>query len=132
MINSANLTPETPIAVIVTKMDMLESKFDSNCHCLRSNYFDDCGDYEGSVVEREIDFSSEEIKSYLATEGLLPKFEAKYKNIKYFGVSSFNFVDAIHNQLEDINAPGKIKFECSSKRMELPFLWMLKQFAVIN
>ena len=89
-------------------------------------------DYEGSVVEREIDFSSEEIKSYLATEGLLPKFEAKYKNIKYFGVSSFNFVDAIHNQLEDINAPGKIKFECSSKRMELPFLWMLKQFAVIN
>ena len=84
MINSANLTPETPIAVIVTKMDMLENKFDSNCHCLRSNYFDDCVDYEGSVVEREIDFSSEEIKSYLATEGLLPKFEAKYKNIKYF------------------------------------------------
>lgn len=121
-----------PIAVIITKMDMIEMEFDSNCQCLRSDYFDSGKIYEGSDIERIINISSEEIRSYLIQNALLPDFEGLYENVKYFGVSSFNFMDSIHNKLEDVNAPGKLKFECSSKRMELPFLWMLKQFGVIR
>ena len=121
-----------PIAVVVTKMDTLEPEFDSNCQCLRSDYFD-CGTiYEGSEIERVINISSEEIRSYLKQNALLPDFDGFYDNVKYFGVSSFNFMDSIHNKNEDINRPGTVKFECSSKRMELPFLWMLKQFGVIR
>ena len=123
---------QSPIAVIVTKMDMIETEFDSNCQCLRSDYFDSGNIYEGSDIERIINISSEEIRSYLKQNALLPDFEDLYENVKYFGVSSFNFMDSIHNKLEDVNTPGRVKFECSSKRMELPFLWMLKQFRVIN
>lgn len=121
-----------PIAVIVTKMDMIETEFDPNCQCLRSDYFDSGSIYEGSDIERVINISSEEIKAYLKQHALLPDFEGLYENVKYFGVSSFNFMDSIHNKLEDVNTPGRVKFECSSKRMELPFLWMLKQFGVIK
>lgn len=121
-----------PIAVIVTKMDTLEPEFDPNCQCLRSDYFDGGTIYEDSEIERVINISSEEIRAYLKQNALLPDFEGFYDNVKYFGVSSFNFMDSIHNEMEDDNTPGKVKFECSSKRMELPFLWMLKQFGVIR
>ncbi|MGN0813404.1 MAG: hypothetical protein ACI4MQ_07850 [Candidatus Coproplasma sp.] len=121
-----------PIAVIVTKMDTLESEFDSNCQCLRCDYFDSGKIYAGSEIERVINISSEEIRAYLKQNSLLPDFDGIYENVKYFGVSSFNFMDSIHNEMEDVNTPGRVKFECSSKRMELPFLWMLKQFGVIN
>ncbi len=130
MLNKANLNPNCPVAVILTKMDIIENEFDSNCHCLRSDYFNGAyGNYEGSDVENEIDVASEEIKSYLMSKELLPNI--KFNNIKYFCVSSFNFRDSIHNENEDINQPGTIKFVCSSKRLEMPFLWMLKQFGVI-
>ena len=131
MLDGANLHKDTPIAVIVTKMDILEQQFDSNCRCLKTDYYDGTTTYEGSTLEYEINYSSEEIKSFLKHEGLLPNF-TNYKNVKYFGVSSFNFLDSIHWDKEDINTPGKLKFECSSKRMELPFIWILKQFGLIN
>lgn len=123
---------ECPLAVIVTKMDTLEQEFDSNCQCLRSDYFDSGNIYEGSEIERIINISSEEIKSYLSQKGLLPDFEGRYNNVKYFGVSSFNFMESIHDAGENTDNPGQVKFDCSSKRIELPFLWMLKQFGVIK
>lgn len=131
MLKSAELHRDCPVAVIVTKMDILESQFDANSHCLRSDYFG-AGKYDGSFIEWEIDYVSEEIRSYLKQNGLLPDFTGVFDNVKYFGVSSFNFRDSIHEEMEDINAPGRVKFECSSKRMELPFLWMLRQFSVIK
>ncbi len=132
MLKSAQISKKCPVAVIVTKMDILESEFDSSCHCLRSDYFEDLGAYEGSALQREIDFSSEEIYSYLKQNALAPDFKGKFDNVKYFGISSFNFIDSIHNDMEDINTPGKVKFACSSKRMELPFVWMLNQFGIIK
>ena len=132
MLRAAKLSKRCPIAIIVTKMDTLEHEFDSNCHCLRTDYFDGTTVYEGSSLQREIDYSSEEIRSYLKHMSLMPDFDGTYENVKYFGVSSFDFIDSIHNEMEDINTPGKVKFECSSKRMELPFIWMLKQFDLIK
>ena len=132
MLGKANLDRSCPVAVILAKMDMLENQFDSNCHCLRTDYPEgNFARYEGSAVENEIDMASEEIKSYLEMNGLLPGIESDFDNIKYFGVSSFNFLDSIHNENEDVNAEGNVKFLCSSKRLEMPFLWMLKQFGVI-
>lgn len=132
MLRAAKLSKRCPIAIIVTKMDTLEHEFDSNCHCLRTDYFDGTTVYEESSLQREIDYSSEEIRSYLKHMSLMPDFDGTYENVKYFGVSSFDFIDSIHNEMEDINTPGKVKFECSSKRMELPFIWMLKQFDLIK
>ncbi len=131
LVNSG-LSPDSPIAVIVTKMDILEPLFDSNSHCLRTDYFDKMRTYEGSRLQREIDISSEEIRSYLQREGLVPEFGRRFTNIKYFGISSFNFLDSIHNEDEDLNAPGRVKFICSSKRTELPFVWMLSRFGIIR
>ncbi len=131
-LESAQLPANCPIAVIVTKMDMLESEFDPSCSCLRSDYFEPIkGGYIGSELERKINFSSEEIRSYLSEKRLLPNF-TRYRNVRYFGVSSFNFAESIHEANENINDPGKIKFECSCKQIELPFVWMMKQFGLIK
>lgn len=130
-LRSSNLDKRCPVAVIVAKMDLLEPEFDSNSYCLRTDYFDGSGTYEGSPLEHMIDYSSEEIRSYLKHTALLPNLEG-FNNVKYFGVSSFNFLDSIHDKDDDANTPGKLKFICSSKRMELPFVWMLKQFGLIN
>lgn len=124
--------PNSPIAVILTKMDLLRDKFDTNCHCLRTDYFAyPSKRYEGSMLEREIDYSSEEIKSYLINEGILPVLD-KYKNVKFFGISAFNFFDSIHRAGESEDDVGMQRFSCSGQRIELPFIWMLKQFGVIN
>ena len=61
----------------------------------------------------------------------MPNF-TRYKNVRYFGVSSFNFAESIHEANENINDPGKVKFECSCKQIELPFVWMMKQFGLMN
>ncbi len=126
------LDPESPIAVILTKMDLLRDKFDSNCHCLRTDYLSyPYSRYEGSWLEHSIDYSSEEIKSYLINEGLLPNLD-KYKNIKFFSIAAFNFFDSIHRDGESEDDIGVQRFGCSGQRIELPFIWMLKQFGVIN
>ena len=59
--------------------------------------------------------------------------ESKFSNVKYFGVSSFNFFDSIHAEGESADEPPKnVKFECSSKRLELPFIWLLYQLGIIG
>ena len=122
-----------PIAVILTKFDMLEDEFDPNCHCLRSDVFDLIGDsFEGSLLEEHIDLASEEIHAYLLKHKINPNF-GEGANVRYFGVSSFSAKDAVFHQDQ---ATGRaevnyLKHSCSTKRMELPLLWMLKQFGCI-
>jgi hypothetical protein len=132
MLRACQLRADCPVAVIVTKTDMLEDDFDSNVKALRTDYFKKIGRYEGSEIERTIDFASEEIRAYLMENGLLPSLDGSFNNIKYFGVSAFNFFDSIHREGESTNDPGKLNFECSGKHIELPFVWMLKQFGVIK
>lgn len=133
MLEKSKLDPACPIAVIVTKMDMLEEEFDSNCYCLRTDYLEPMRTYENSTLEHYINQSSEEIRSYLLRERLLPNnIEGIYSNVKYFGVSSFTFVDSVHSATDDVNDPGEPRFACSSKHLELPFVWMLKQFGIIR
>lgn len=132
-LKKAELDKKCPIAVIVTKMDTLENEFDSSCRCLRSDYLDIAQKYySGSSIEKEIDYSSEEIKSFLRKSGLMPDFDGTFENVRYFGVSSFNFLDSIHDNPDKIDDKGKVVFECSAKRIELPVLWMLKQFGIIK
>jgi len=119
-----------PVAVIVTKMDLLENRFDSNSKCLRTDYFQSMRKYNGSEVQKMIDRSSEEIRSYLTCESLLP--DLKFENVKYFGISSFTFTDSIHNDGDNNNEKGNVYFDCSAKHFELPFVWMMKQFGIIN
>lgn len=123
---------DSPVAVIVTKFDTLKDSFDSSCHCTRTDYFDGTRIYQDSNLQHEIDYSSEEIRSFLMHEGLYQDLTAEFKNVKFFGVSSFNFKDSIHHAGESDDNPGKVMFDCSASRMELPFIWMLNQFGVIK
>lgn len=123
---------DSPIAVIVTKFDTLKDHFDSSCHCKRTDYIDGTKFYQGSNLQHEIDYSSEEIKSYLMRYRLYHDLSSKFSNVKFFGVSSFNFKDSIHKDDERLEDQGHVRFGCSASRMELPFIWMLNQFGVIK
>ena len=133
MLIDAHLDRKCPVAVIVTKFDTVESEFDDNCRLLRSDYFEGAtGRYAGSAIEWDINCASEEIRSYLMQKGLLPDFANAFDSVKYFGVSSFNFFESIHAPSEDIETPGRVRFGCSAKRIELPFLWMIHKFGLIR
>lgn len=135
MLNESDLPANSPIAVILTKFDTIDKQFDSNCFCLRTDYLDEASKrYSNTPIEWEIDYSSKEIESYLINKGLIKNnIFSKYKNVKFFCVSAFNFNDSIKKEEDnDLNAPGRVRFNCSSKRIELPFLWMLKQFNLIK
>ena len=111
-----------------------EKDFDDNCHCLRSDVQDmiTSGTYEGSVLERNVDFASEEIRSFLAQKGIRADF-GNNANVKYFGVSSFAAPDAIYHkdQTERTAEVNCLLHESSPKRMELPLIWTLRQFGCI-
>ena len=123
---------DSPIAVIVTKFDTLKDYFDPSCHCGRTDYYDGTKIYQDSYLQHEIDYSSEEIKSYLKKNSLYHDLSSKFSNVKYFGVSSFNFKDSIHKDDDRLEDQGHVRFGCSASRMELPFIWMLNQFGVIK
>lgn len=131
-LKEARIHKDSPIAIIVTKFDTLKEYFDPSCHCTRTDYFDGSKIYQDSYLQHEIDYSSEEIRSYLMNEGLFQDISNEFKNVKFFGISSFNFKDSIHVRDEVLEDPGKLRFQCSSSRLELPFIWMLNQFGVIK
>lgn len=127
-LKSANLPKDTPIAVILSKSDLVENAFLDNCHVKRVDYYDDkYSDYEKGIG-REILASSMEVKSYLRAESMILDLENQYQNVMYFALSSFNFPESINQENQSFNEPGRLCFENSTKRIELPFLWMLKQF----
>ena len=135
VLNKADIHKDSPVAVILTKLDILKESFDGNCHCLRSDYLNYSFEkYDGSYLEKEIDISSEEVRSYLSNE--VPatlSLEKKFNNIKYFALSSFNHSDSIlHKKDENEDDPGELKFESSGFRLELPIVWMLRQFGIID
>ncbi len=131
-LRESRIHKDSPIAVIVTKFDTLKDYFDSSCHCSRTDYFDGTKIYQDSYLQHEIDYSSEEIRSYLMHEGIYQDLTADFRNVKFFGVSSFNFKDSIHKDDERLEDQGHVRFGCSASRMELPFIWMLNQFGVIK
>lgn len=127
---------EYPIAVILTKFDNLEPFFDPNCHCLRADAFDMMGTrYEGSLLEENIELASEEICAYLTQKKMRPDFGPN-ANVRYFGMSSFADRRAVFHQeqTEGKGAQAEInylRYASSAKRMELPLIWMLRQFGCI-
>lgn len=129
-------TTACPFAVIVSKFDRLEKEFDENCHCLRSDARDMMeNSYEGSALERSINLSSAEIEAYLNDKGLNPFKGIKDLNVKYFSASSFSAPDSIYHRDGGEKSQGEVnylKYLSSPKRMELPVVWMLKQFGCIT
>ena len=131
-IKAANLPKDTPIAVILAKADLVENKFLSNAHVRRCDYFDiDPNIPYEQGIGREILCASMEVKSYLQAESMILDIESEYSNVMYFALSSFDFADSIRQGNDTDNDPGRLKFENATKRMELPFVWMLKQFGLL-
>ena len=128
-----NRISEYPIAVILTKFDQLEHEFDPNCHCLRSDVYDMMRTrYEGSLLEKNIELASEEICAYLTQKRIRPDFPSN-ANVRYFGMSSFADSDAVfhQNQTGGTAEVNYLRYASSAKRMELPLIWMLRQFGCI-
>ena len=122
-----------PIAVILTKFDTLEKYFDPNCQCLRSDVYDMMEKkFEESELENNIAFSSEEIKAFLLEKKLLTDFSG-IENVCFFAVSAFSSSNAVVHKESDEKSTehNSLEYECSPKRLELPLIWMLKQFGSI-
>lgn len=136
------LDPKCPVAVILTKMDALGDRFDSSCACRRFDYYPQVENfiYDGSDVEKFINDSSEEIKSFIESEGGVDIEQndnsagdiKRFKNVKYFCVSSFGFPESTSRATESIDDASYINFTTSTRRMELPFVWMMRQFEIID
>lgn len=137
-----DLDPSCPVAVILTKMDALGERFDSSCTCRRFDYYPQTKNfiYDGSSVEKFINDSSEEIRSFIDSEGgvdIEQKEKAsddikRFKNVKYFCVSSFGFVESTCRDTENLDDESYMQFVTSTRRMELPFVWMMRQFGIIE
>ena len=123
--------PNIPVAVVLTKFDKLEEEFDENCHCLRGDAYDMLSkEYVGSELERNVNLASEEIKSYLTVKRINPEFDEE-TNVKYFGVSAFSTSDALDYEMVGDKSVCYLTHQCSAKRMELPVIWLLRQFGCI-
>ena len=129
---------EVPLAVILTKFDEHEQYFSPDAHCLRGDIPDmipENGRYAGSALERNIDMSSAEIYDYLRADPHITNIEGcvrNFKNVKFFGVSSLGFADAVKPRDEADTSVKRMRFMTSPKRIELPFVWMMKQFGIIE
>lgn len=128
-LKSANLPKDTPIAVILSKFDIVENNFLDSTHVKRTDYYDLSNEKDYvKGIGREILASSMEVKSYLRSESMILDLETNFTNVMYFALSSFSFPESINDNKASFNDPGRLNFENSPKRIELPFLWMLKQF----
>lgn len=134
-----------PIAVILTKMDAIGDRFDSSCACRRFDYYPHKimrrdFVYDGSDLEKFINISSEEIKSFIESEGGVDIEKEKkkapdekgFQNVKYFCISSFGFPESTYHDKGSIDDESYMRFVTSSRRMELPFIWMMRQFGIIK
>ena len=132
-LNQIASNTKLPLAVVLTKFDTIEKEFDENCHCLRADAYDMLNKrYDGSQLKRNIELASEEIRSYLVHRGIDPQLS--FENVCYFGVSSFSDSGAVFHRDQTSNEDKEVnylKHDCSAKRMELPVIWMLKQFGCI-
>ena len=133
----ASNAKKVPIAVILTKFDEHEEAFSPDAHCLRGDTADMIGadgKYEGSDLERNIDMASAEIYSYLQNHPKILNVDRcvePFAKVKFFGVSSLGFSDAIKNGTQGTST-RRMRFMTSPKRIELPFVWMMKQFGIIE
>ena len=148
----ANAT-DVPLAIVVTKFDEYEKNFDSNAHCLRNDvlrmakYTDVSGQkelfYSGSALQNNIDMASAEIECYLREtfcdpdENVFDLIDKKqtsnmFTNIKFFGVSALRFKQSIKHFAEGSSEVNIPQFFTSPKRTELPFIWMMHEFGLIN
>lgn len=129
---------EVPLAVILTKFDEHEQYFSPDAHCLRGDIPDmipENGRYAGSALERNIDMAGAEIYSYLKSHPKMTDVDEcvrNFKNVKFFGVSSLGFADAVKPRDEADTSVKRMRFMTSPKRIELPFVWMMKQFGIIE
>lgn len=132
-LKSANLPNNIPIAVILTKFDLVENQFLPSSHVVRTDYYDlNPNESYEQGIGRDILCASMEIKSFLQAESHITDLESKFSNVTYFAVSSFGFTGAIKEEGKNFNEPGTMTFNCSTKRMELPLVWVMNQFGVLK
>ena len=143
----ASLLRELPIAIVFTKMDTFFSDYskskhgllDSNCLITKEDFNDVLpknGHYRHSNLERHIDVSSYEIEHLLRqSEGAGSKtikdIKVKYRNIKFFAVSSLGADNVLSSDV-----PGAkmldVNYEGRRLRMELPIIWLMYQTHLIK
>lgn len=141
----------TPIAVVFTKHDKRLSAyaewrdkgdcFDENCHIVREDMLalmPKNGVYEGSALEKHIDFSSYEIEHFLKSVGQngeererLTQLMNKCKNIKFFTCSALGS-EACLSETIGATETKEVLFRPRRLRLELPLVWLMYKKGLIS
>lgn len=140
-----------PLAVVLTKFDKYEPEFDSSAHCLRGDIYDmadfKVGRYKrlkyiGTALQNNVDMASEEIRHFIDTEfndsgrdnffNMLIENQDLFSEIKFFGISSLGIKESLtHDNTNGIET-NRLNFLAEPKRIELPFIWLLNQFGIVD
>lgn len=126
----ANRKKNSPIAIVLSKFDTIEYEFNSNCACLSNDYLNLLTkNLTDSSLIHHIDAASLEIESYLKHIGLDVRAMLVGFNIKFFSTSIITYSDAIYHKDNDSidNEVNGLNFMSSTKRVELPILWILHE-----
>ena len=133
---------EVPIAIVLSKYDMrlASTSLDSPDECFGENThvtmedmdFKHSKKYEGSEIQRHIDASSDEIRSFFLSlaggKEIIESIEKYTSNIKYFACSAIGF-----NECVEANSDKTIRFvtQPRMKRIEYPVIWLMHKIGMI-
>ncbi len=124
-----------PVAIVLSKFDSYEHEFNSNCACLNGDYSSlFTKNLNGSSLIHHIDTSSDEIESYLKKNNIdIRKTYFEGFNLKFFSVSAITYSDAMYHEdnADKTLEKNGLNFSCTSKRIELPLLWILHELGEI-
>jgi hypothetical protein len=121
-----------PIAIVISKFDNFIEALDENCHIVRENMLKMLNKetFEGSEIERHINFSSYEIEQYLKSIGCAAFVNKlnNYKYLRFFAVSALGsndcFVIKDYKQI--------LSYHERPLRLELPLVWLMYQRGIIE
>jgi hypothetical protein len=127
--------PNKPIAVLLTKLDLLEAsgQFNPSAACLVDQTYDfiNSAVYSGSALERNVEQASTEIRQYFIDN--IKDFDVEdfdaFPNLRFFAVSSLG--DPRGNS-SDHSGSADVSFYLTPVRVELPILWLLHQTGIIG
>lgn len=131
-----------PIAIVLSKFDLFiqqnQDKIDPSLAALVDDTYSlmNLRSYSGSLLEKNVERASEEIKAIIKDTIKSFPFEATegFTNIKYFAISSLggDYRSCPENLTNAVDSPNNILgIYLSPYRIELPILWILQQTGII-
>lgn len=130
-----------PIAIVLSKFDLFiqqnQDKIDPSLAALVDDTYSlmNLRSYSGSLLEKNVERASEEIKAIIKDTIKSFPFEATegFTNVKYFAISSLggDYRSCPENLTNAGDSNNILGIYLSPYRIELPILWILQQTGII-